>query len=204
MTTIPPGARTAPSVSRNREPILEVLKQHLPQTGLVLEIASGTGEHAVGFAQGLPDLMWRPTDRDHEILASISAWREAAGTPNLLPPMVLDAGDPSRWPVSAADAIVAINMIHISPWASCEGLMAGAARVLPKGGVLYLYGPFIEPEVETAASNLAFDADLKRRNADWGLRDLAEVKALAARHGLHFAARVAMPANNLSVVFRKG
>jgi SAM-dependent methyltransferase len=203
MTTVPPGARTAPSVARNREPILEVLKAHLPSTGLVLEIASGTGEHAAGFAQGLPDLMWRPTDCDTETLASIAAWREAAGTPNLLAPLVLDAADPAHWPVTAAGAVVAINMIHISPWASTVGLMTGASRILSPGGVLYLYGPFREGGRHTAPSNEAFDASLKARNPAWGVRDLDEVKALAAEHGLTLVERVAMPANNLSVVFKK-
>ena len=204
MTSIPPGARTSPATARNREPILEVLKAHLPATGLVLEIASGAGEHAVGFAQALPDLMWRPTDQDVEALASIAAWREASEAPNLLEPLVLDAADPDRWPVTAADAIVAINMIHISPWKSAVGLMAGAGRILPPGGALILYGPFLEDGVDTAASNLAFDTSLKARDPAWGLRELGAVKALAARHGLSLSARVAMPANNLSVVFRKG
>ncbi|HTK34184.1 MAG TPA: DUF938 domain-containing protein [Caulobacteraceae bacterium] len=204
MTSLPPGARSTPAAARNSEPILQVLKRCLPPSGLVLEIASGAGEHAAGFAQALPHLMWRPTDRDEETLASIAAWREAAGAPNLLEPLVLDAADPDNWPVAAADAVVAINMIHISPWSSAEGLMAGAARVLSAGGVLYLYGPFREPEVETAPSNEAFDASLKARNPDWGLRRLDEIKALAAAHGLALVERVAMPANNLSVVFRKG
>ena len=204
MTAIPLGARSSPSVQRNREPILEVLKTILPSTGRVLEIASGTGEHAAGFAQGLPELMWRPTDRDPESLASIAAWREAAGAPNLMEPMVLDAADPAGWPVTSAGAVVAINMIHISPWDSAVGLMTGAARVLPSGGVLYLYGPFREGGVHTAPSNAAFDADLQRRNPAWGVRDLDAVKALAAEHGFSLVKRVAMPANNLSVVFRKG
>jgi SAM-dependent methyltransferase len=204
MTDVPHGAKTAPAVARNREPILEVLKRSLPQSGLVLEFASGTGEHAVGFAQGLPHLMWRPTDRDAETLASISAWREAAGATNLLEPLILDAADPDNWPVTSAAAVVAINMIHISPWASCEGLMAGAGRVLSPGGVLFIYGPYREAETPTAPSNEAFDTSLKSRNPEWGLRHLDEVKAEAARNGLAFVERVAMPANNLSVVFRKG
>jgi hypothetical protein len=200
---IPAGALSAPSALRNREPIGEVLKAWLPEAGEVVEIAAGTGEHALYFAAAFPNLVWRPTDPDETARASIAAWREAEGTPNLRPPALLDAADPASWPISRADGIVCINMIHISPWASTEGLMAGADKILPPGGILYLYGPYLEPGVETVPSNLAFDADLKRRNPAWGLRDLDVVKALATQHGLEFAARVAMPANNLSVVFRK-
>lgn len=201
--TLPPGARAAPSTARNREPILEVLKPQLPDRGLVLEIAAGAGEHAVYNAAALPGLHWQPTDPDPEALASIAAWRHHAALPNLLPPLRLDASDPGGWPVQRADAIVNINMIHISPWSATEGLMAGAARVLPPGGLLYLYGPYIETGVETAASNLAFDASLKQRNPAWGLRKLDGVIALAAAQGLTFVERVAMPANNLSVILRR-
>lgn len=201
---LPPGARTAPSTARNREPILDVLKRHLPEQGLVLEIAAGAGEHALYNAAALPGLTWRPTDLDEGALASIEAWREHAGPPNLLPPLRLDAARPEDWPVRRADAIVAINMVHISPWASTLGLMAGAGRVLPAGGVLVLYGPYLEDGVAPAPSNLAFDADLKRRNPEWGLRRVADVAAAAAAHGLSLAERVEMPANNLTLVFRKG
>ena len=204
MTTVPPGARIAPAVARNREPILEALKTRLPATGLVLEIASGTGEHAAGFAQALPHLMWRPTDRDAKTLASIGAWREAASAPNLLEPLILDAAAPDAWPVTAAGAVVAINMIHIAPWAAAVGLMRGAGQVLSPGGVLILYGPFIERDVETAPSNLTFDAWLKDKNPAFGVRHLDEVRTLAVQHGLAFAERIAMPANNLLVVFEKG
>lgn len=131
--TPPPGARAAPSTARNREPILEVLKPQLPDRGLVLEIAAGAGEHAVYNARALPGLQWQPTDPDPEALASIAAWRDHAALPNLLPPLRLDASDPGGWPVTRADAVVNINMIHISPWSATEGLMAGAARVLPAG-----------------------------------------------------------------------
>ena len=126
-----------------------------------------------------------------------------AGLPNLLPPRRLDAADADHWPVDKADAIVNINMIHISPWAATVGLMTGAGRLLPPGGVLFLYGPYIEADVETAASNLAFDHSLKSRNPAWGLRHLRQVTALAGRHGLDLGSRVAMPANNLAVVFRR-
>lgn len=204
MTDIPPpGARTSPSTARNREPILDVLKPRLPSRGLVLEIAAGAGEHAVHNAGALPGLLWRPTDPDPEALASIAAWREHAALPNLLEPLVLDAADPDSWPIKRADAVVNINMIHISPWAATEGLMVGAGRVLPAGGVLILYGPYIESAVETAPSNLAFDANLKNRNPAWGLRRLDDVAALAARQGLELAERIGMPANNLALVFRR-
>jgi len=199
----PPGARTAPSTARNREPILEVLKRWLPERGLVLEIASGAGEHAVFNAAALPGLTWQPTDLDEGALESIAAWRAHAGLANLRPPLVLDASAPESWPVERADAIVSINMVHISPWTATLGLMKGAGRVLPPDGVLALYGPYLEDGVETAPSNLAFDADLKRRNPAWGLRRLEDVAALAETHGLELAERVAMPANNLMLVFRK-
>jgi SAM-dependent methyltransferase len=195
------GALTAPAVARNRDPILAVLRRVLPASGTVLEIASGSGEHAVYFAEGLPALTWQPTDRDADALRSIAAYRTAARLPNLLAPLELDASSP-HWPVARADAVVSINMIHISPWTAAEGLMAGAGRVLAPGGVLYLYGPFKENGRHTAPSNAAFDADLRARDPEWGVRDVAEVSDLAARHGLVFVERVAMPANNLSLVFR--
>jgi len=199
----PPGARVSPSTARNKGPILEVLKRCLPASGLVLEIAAGAGEHAVHNAAALPRLQWRPTDPDPVALASIAAWRDHAGLPNLLEPLQLDAADPDSWPVDRADAMVNINMIHISPWAASQGLMTGAGRVLPKGGTLFLYGPFIEPGVETAPSNDAFDLSLRSRNPAWGIRRLEEVTALAAEHGLALSERIAMPANNLSLVFRR-
>jgi hypothetical protein len=195
--------RSSPAVARNRDPIFEVLAARLPASGLVLEIAAGTGEHAATFAPRLPNLLWRPSDPDPAALASIAAWREVSGAGNLLEPVVLDASDPGSWPVGAVDAIVCINMVHISPWAATEGLIAGAAARLPAGGLLYLYGPYLEDEVPTAPSNLAFDASLKDRNPAWGLRRLGTVRDLAADHGLDLAERIAMPANNLSLVFRR-
>lgn len=201
--TPPPGARVSPSTARNRGPILEVLAPRLPARGLVLEIAAGAGEHAVHAAAALTHLQWQPTDPDPEALISIAAWRDHAALPNLLSPLRLDASDPERWPVAQADAVVNINMIHISPWSATQGLMSGAAGVLPTGGLLYLYGPYLEAGIETAPSNLAFDQSLKDRNPAWGLRRLDDVTALAARHGLTLAERIAMPANNLSLVFRK-
>lgn len=200
---IPPGARTSPATARNRGPILAVLKPRLPNEGLVLEIAAGAGEHAVFLAAALPHLKWQPTDADPDALASIAAWRNHASLPNLLPPLQLDASHPDAWPVDRADAIVNINMIHISPWATTVGLMTGAGRMLRTGGMLFLYGPYIEPDVETAPSNLAFDLDLKARNAAWGLRHLDEVAALAAQNHLELSERLAMPANNLALIFRR-
>lgn len=193
----------APAVARNREPILAVLRRVLPSSGRVLEIASGSGEHARFFAAALPHLTWQPSDSDPRARASIAAFRDAGAPPNLLPPIALDASA-AEWPVAGAAAVVCINMIHIAPWSACEGLMAGAARILPQGGVLYLYGPYKEEGRHTAPSNAAFDADLRARDPRWGVRDLGEVIALAHRHGLMHRETVAMPANNRSVVFRRG
>lgn len=190
-----------PAVLRNRDPILAVLRETLPPHGSVLEIASGSGGHAAYFAARLPEIAWQPTDADPAALASIAAQREAARLPNLLAPLALDVHSP-RWPIDAADAVVAINMIHISPWSASEALIAGAARVLTPGGVLYLYGPYKEGGAHTAASNAAFDESLRARDPAWGVRDLEEVVALTRRHHLHFERRVAMPANNLSLIFR--
>jgi SAM-dependent methyltransferase len=195
-------ALISPSVARNRDPILSVLRRVLPPAGQVLEIASGTGEHAVHFAAALPHLTWQPTDRDEQALKSIAAHRTAADLPNLLAPLVLDAAAPD-WPVEQADAIVAINMVHISPWRATQGLMAGAGRILPPGGVLFLYGAYKENGAHTASSNEAFDLDLRRRNPEWGVRDLESVADLAREHGLDLVERVQMPANNLGLVFRR-
>jgi SAM-dependent methyltransferase len=193
-----------PHVARNREPILEVLRRVLPPQGLVLEVASGGGEHAAYFAERLPALFWQPTDPYPAALASIAAHREAAAAeaPNLLAPVRLDATS-GQWPVERAEAVVCINMIHITPWAASEGLMAGAQRTLQAGGVLYLYGPYRVDGRHTAPSNQDFDAQLRAQNPLWGIRDLADVTALAARHGLSLIETVPMPANNLSVVFRR-
>ena len=179
-----------------------MLRRVFPAQGTVLEIASGTGEHAVHFAAALPDIDWQPSDPDAAALRSIVAWREAARLPNVLAPLLLDVTSPV-WPVQQTDAMVCINMIHISPWRAAEALMAGAGRVLESGGVLFLYGPHKEGSVHTASSNEAFDASLRARNPEWGVRELDDVKALAARHGIEFVERVAMPANNLIVVFRR-
>jgi SAM-dependent methyltransferase len=193
-----------PHVARNREPILAVLRRVLPPRGLVLEVASGSGEHAAHFAKSLPALTWQPTDPDQRALGSIAAYRaDAGGAANLLAPLRLDT-TVVPWPVARADALVCINMIHITPWAVAEALMAGAERTLPAGALLYLYGPYQIDGRHTAASNQEFDAWLQAQNPEWGVRDLGAVTDLAARHGLALAETVPMPANNLSVIFRRG
>jgi SAM-dependent methyltransferase len=191
-----------PHVVRNRDPILAVLKRVLPPRGLVLEVASGSGEHAAHFARSLPALTWQPTDPDPRALASIAVYRADAGVANLLAPLHFDA-TAQPWPVERADALVCINMIHIAPWAVSEALMAGAKRTLPAGGVLYLYGPYQIDGRHTAPSNQEFDAWLRTQNPQWGVRDLGTVTDLAARHGLALAETVPMPANNFSVIFRR-
>jgi SAM-dependent methyltransferase len=194
------NALTAPAVARNRDPILAVLREVLPAAGTVLEVASGTGEHAAHFAAALPHLVWQPSDPDEHARRSIAAHAARVELPNLLPPLELDAAA-AVWPVTRADAVVSINMIHIAPWRAAEGLIAGAARLLPPGGPLYLYGPYRQHGRHTAPSNAAFDDSLRARDPDWGVRDLEEVVELAGRHGLSLQRTVAMPANNLSVIF---
>ena len=201
---VPTGAHAAPSTARNRQPILDVLRPRLPPVARVLEVASGAGEHAMFVAEALPGVTWQPTDRDDEALISIAAWGAVSGLVNIAAPLRLDAADPASWPAGPFEAVVCINMIHISPWAATQGLMAGAARVLTPGGRLILYGPYLEAGVDTAAGNLSFNESLKSRDPAWGLRDLADVTALAAAHDLTFAERIAMPANNLMVLFEKG
>ena len=193
--------RQAPAAARNVEPIGDVLAEWLPPSGLVLEIASGTGEHALAFAQRFPELDWQPSDPDPEALASIAAWR-ADGPPNLYPPIHLDVCA-REWPVARADAILCINMVHISPWAASLGLLDGAERLLSRGAPLILYGPWLEEEVEPAPSNLAFDQSLKARNAEWGLRLKQSFAAEAASRGLLLVGRKAMPSNNIMLRFEK-
>ncbi|QIL03365.1 DUF938 domain-containing protein [Sphingomonas sinipercae] len=195
--------RSAPAALRNREPIAEVLRDWLPERGLVLEIASGTGEHAAWFADRFGGLTWQPSDVHPEALASIAAWREEAGLSNLLEPVQIDAAAPD-WPVDSAEAIVSINMVHISPWAAALGLLDGAARLLGAGSPLILYGPWLRAGVATAPSNLAFDADLKARDPNWGLREVEAFAAAAGERGLALAETRAMPANNLMLLLRKG
>jgi SAM-dependent methyltransferase len=192
-----------PHVPRNRDPILDVLRLILPPKGLVLEVASGSGEHAAYFAQNLRALDWQPSDPDQEALASATAHRAEASLSNLLPPLHLDV-TAAQWPVGHADAVICCNMIHIAPWTACEGLIAGSARVLPTGGLLYLYGPYKIGGRHTAPTNQAFDERLRAQNPAWGIRDLDDVTALAARFSFALAETVPMPANNLSVIFRRG
>ena len=199
---MPAGRRFAPAATRNRDPILAVLRPLLPAAGTVLELASGTGEHIVHFARALPHLAWQPSDPSPEARASIAAWIAAETLANVRPPLDLDASAPA-WPLGTVDAILCINMVHISPWAATEGLMRGAGAHLAAGGLLYLYGPFRRADVPTAPSNEAFDADLRSRDPRWGLRDLETVRETAAAHGLRFEAIAEMPANNLSVIFHK-
>jgi SAM-dependent methyltransferase len=192
----------APAAERNREPILAVLERVLPATGTVLEIASGTGQHAVHFAAALPQLVWQPSDPDEAARASVAAWTAASGLANVRAPLALDVRDAS-WGIASADAIVCINMIHISPWASAQALIGGAGRLLGSGGVLFLYGPYRRGGAHTAPSNAAFDEQLRHRDPAWGVRDLEDVAALADAAGFDHEETVAMPANNFSVVFRK-
>jgi hypothetical protein len=212
--TEPDSRKFAPATQRNRKPILSVLQEVLPQKGLVLEISSGSGEHAVFFAPQLPHHYWLPSDPDPTALASIRAWQQAQPTQTLLPPISLDVSQP-HWhqqvhlqiaqpplidnvPIAA---IVNINMIHIAPWSATLGLMAGAGALVPPGGVLYLYGPYKQGGVHTAPSNQAFDDMLRSQNPEWGVRDLEDVIAAAENHLLQWHKTIEMPANNLSVVF---
>ena len=186
--------RSAPAALRNREPIADVLAEWLPERGLVLEIASGTGEHALYFARRFPNLDWQPSDPDPGAIASIGAWA-ADGPANLRPPLALDAA--GEWPLDKADAVLNINMAHISPWAATLGLLDNAARLLVRGAPLIFYGPWLSDSIEPAPSNVAFDADLRRRNPEWGLRRVEAVAAAASDRGFDLTGTRDMPANNL-------
>ena len=203
VTPAPAGALTSPAAARNAEPILRVLQAHLPATGDVLEIAAGSGEHAVTFAAALPGLTWTPSDPSPEARASIAARAAAARLANLRPPLALDAHDETSWPEGRFDAVFCANMIHISPWAATGGLMRLAGRGLSPGGLLVLYGPYREAETPLAPSNAAFDASLKSRDPAWGLREREAVTAAARAEGLDLALRVEMPANNLMLLYRR-
>ncbi len=194
--------RYAEATQRNREPIVAVLERVLPSSGLVLEIASGTGEHAAFFASRLPRLTFQPTDREPQLLDSIAAWRVESGADNLRAPLYLDVMAPA-WPIEHAQAMLAINLIHIAPWEACGALLDGAARVLAPGGVLYFYGPFKQAGRHTAPSNQAFDQSLRARDPAWGVRDVDEVVAQARKRGLVLVETVQMPNHNLSVIFRR-
>jgi len=202
MTHDPDARRLAPATDRNREPILAVLRRVLPPSGTVLEIASGTGQHAVYFAAALPGVTWQPSDPEAAARDSVAAWTAHTGLANVLPPLDLDVRR-EPWGIDRADAIVCINMVHISPWAATEALFAGAGRLLGPGGVLYLYGPYRRDGAHTAPSNAAFDAQLRATDPGWGVRDMEAVIALGAAQGLSCEAPVPMPANNFSLVFRR-
>lgn len=192
----------SPAAERNKQPIWEVLSGVLPASGTVLEIASGTGQHVLHFANAQPQLRWQPSDPDPALLDSIRMHRRGAVHGNVLEPLQLDVLE-WPWPIEHADAVLCINMIHIAPWSATTGLFAGAAALLAPGRPLVLYGPFRIDGRHTAASNAAFDASLKTRNADWGVRDLERVTEVAALHGFSFAAAIAMPANNFVVEYRR-
>jgi hypothetical protein len=191
----------APATSRNRDPIRDVLARELPASGVVLEIASGSGEHAVAFAAAFPQLVWQPTDPDPDALASIAAWREEAALANLAAPLALDVMAP--WPIDSADAIVCINMVHIAPWEAAIALFETASRMLAKRALLYLYGPYRFDGVFTATSNEEFDRSLRARDPRWGVRDVADLEALGTGAGFVLDDPIAMPANNYSLVFRR-
>jgi len=203
ITAAPLGALASPAVARNTGPILEVLRAHMPARGRVLEIAAGSGEHAVAFAAALPGLDWTPSDPSAEARASIAAWATPAALPNLRAPEALDMLDPATWPEGPLQAVVCINMIHISPWTATEGLMALAGSRLAVGGLLILYGPYREVDAPLAPSNVAFDESLKARDPAWGLRDRDAVAAVARARGLALTRRIEMPANNLMFLFRR-
>lgn len=194
--------RSAPAALRNRGAIAEVLADWLPESGRVLEVASGTGEHVVYFAERFSQLEWQPSDAHPEALASIVAWREAAGLPNVLPPVEIDASA-SKWPVDFADAVLNINMVHISPWAAALGLLDGTARLLRPGQPLILYGPWLEDDIPTSPSNRAFDSDLRLRDPDWGLRRVKDFAAAAEERDLMLEETRPMPANNLMLLLKR-
>ena len=191
-----------PQRSRNRDVILGILRDVLPANGVILEIASGSGEHVVHFARRFPNLAFQPSDREPDALQSIAAWVKAAGVTNVRAPAVLDASQ-SPWPIASADGIICINMVHISPWDATLGLIRGAAAILPPMAPFYLYGPYKRAGLATAPSNLAFDRSLRDRDPAWGLRDLEAVAAVAQSVGFSAPTITEMPANNLSVVFRR-
>ena len=194
--------RSAPAALRNRDPIADVLAEWLPPSGLVLEIASGTGEHVVHFARRFPALDWQPSDIHPYALASTAAAILQAGLPNIRKPLAIDAAS-ADWPIARADALPSINMVHISPWDSALGLIDGAARLLDRGAPLILYGPWLKDDVPTVSSNLEFDADLKRRDPAWGLRKVEDFAAAAEQHGVELVETRAMPANNMMLLLSR-
>jgi hypothetical protein len=203
---------SSPAAERNKEPLLQALRHHLPAGGRLLEIASGTGQHAAWIGQRLPGWEWQPTEANSAALPTIAAWTRALQANNVLAPCLLDVNDPV-WPTSDEtlasafqrpfDAVYCANLLHIAPWSACTALMQGASHHLASGGQLLVYGPFLETGVATAPGNLAFDASLRSQNPAWGLRELEAVTATAQSKGLHLAHRLNMPANNLLLIFTK-
>ena len=196
------GALESPAAERNKEPILAVLKRLLPPAGTILEIASGTGQHVMHFARALPQLTWQPTDPDADLLEAIRARQHAMPLDNVRQPLTLDVLA-TPWPIARADAILCINMIHVAPWSAAQALFAHSRQLLAHGSLLILYGPFKRGGRHTAASNESFDASLRQRNPEWGVRDLDDVTALAEHSGFELRELVQMPANNCVVVFQK-
>ena len=196
------GRLASPSAQRNRESIAEVLAEVLPHSGLVLEVGSGTGEHAVHFARVMPHLIWQPSEQDKDCLRSISAWAAVEAQTNVREPLYLDVTD-AQWPIEAADAIICINMIHIAPWSVARALLRGASRILSSGGLLCLYGPYRVAGRHTSVSNRAFDAQLRAINPEWGVRDLDAISNEARAFNVELERTFQMPANNLIAVFRK-
>jgi hypothetical protein len=196
------ACRSAPAALRNREPIADVLRSWLPERGQVLEVASGTGEHAVHFARAFPELEWQPSDVHPDALESIRAWGRVSALANLRDPLIIDAAA-TQWPIGSAAAVLSINMVHISPWSAALGLIAGASQILPQGGPLILYGPWLKDDILTAPSNLAFDSDLRRRNPQWGLRRVEEFASAAQAGGFELTETKPMPSNNLMLLLRR-
>lgn len=194
--------RYSPAAARNIAPIADVLSHWLPEAGLVLELASGSGEHGLDFAARFPEIQWQPSDPDEGARASIAAWQREGALANYLPPLMVDATS-AEWPVERADALVAINMVHISPWAASVGLFAGAGRILSAAAPIILYGPYWEADVAPALSNVAFDASLKSRNPQWGLRHVKAMVDAAKEQGFALKERRAMPANNIMLKFQR-
>jgi len=194
--------RRAPAALRNRAPILEVLREYLPESGTVLEIASGTGEHICYFAAAMPHLNWQPTDIDPDALASTAAYCGDAALVNLAPPQRLDVTS-SEWPHAPAAGVICVNMIHIAPWSCCEGLVRGAAAVLKDRAPLVLYGPFKRNGVHTAPTNDAFDQTLRRQNPAWGVREMEAVESAARDVGLDESTAIEMPSNNFCLILRR-
>jgi SAM-dependent methyltransferase len=196
------ASRDHPAGERNKQPIADVLAGALPPAGLVFEVASGTGQHALHFARAFPALQWQPSEPDAEVRALLAARVASAELPNLHAPLAFDVHE-SQAPVASADAVLCINMIHVAPWSACDALLQHASTLLAPGAPLVLYGPFMRDGLHTAPSNAEFDRSLRARNAAWGVRDLTDVDALARGYGFELTLTVAMPANNLSVVWRR-